>query len=228
MGNDLSEHFYPKGIVKAKKPSDIKLQSGGKPKGLPMCPGCGHLMQRVLSIDSNTIREVLGIETDDIDLVFCWRCPASVHFAFTGNLKNGFEFYSCWWNKEAGFPDEAEPFHKHPRMRRISFQQEDEIRHGLHLRMVGETSYEDVLAEWERAGLDYYADEPAYQIGGVPFLWQGLFDTNCQRCKAPLKFLATVANQNGTKVGWCGCDSVVMVFMRCEECGLIHASQQVD
>ena len=69
---------------------------------------------------------------------------------------------------------------------------------------------------------------PAHQVGGEPYFAQGYPDHVCPKCKKPLTFLASIADETLGDAGFTDNDGVQVVFMICKRDRLIASFQQCD
>jgi len=219
--------FFPSGVIETLDDvvAILKFRSGGDPDNLPNCPNCHRKMQRHLSIAART--GVLDYIRSDIDLIFCWQCSAASEISYCGNLKEGIEFIDWFDDPTAQFPP-FEPFpQSHPK-RSIMFRPITDAEQEIHLMRIQGIPNREILQRSAQLRVDVnVVDEPAYQVGGVPYLYE-MPPYECPKCGQAMKVLATTANQNGTPTGWCGGEDVVMVFQICERCQVIQASHQID
>lgn len=195
----------------------------------PQCPSCGNILQRTLTIPAFVMVDICGgAPYGDQDLLFCWRCYASSMLAYRGSVNSGIAFldwlnkpisndYPLWEDYPVAFPE-----------RRLSFTPEADREREILSQAYFSRDYFGLdrsdLGIVERSSVF----RPRYSIGGIPFLMNELMLKVCPCCKGKLNLLATIPNDNGTPMGFCDNEFVIMIYMYCLDCFCIVATHHVD
>ena len=165
------------------------------------CPNCDRPLMRMMSLDASDERiELAGLGVERVPLLFCWLCNIAQDVTqYRLRGDGGMELLR--FKRGTQGPDF--PYPGYP----VSFPE----------------------ARFELAPVPIAAtDAPRHQVGGRPFVVQGLRDVRCKVCRRRMRFLACIADdatQGGTFAGnsW-----VQTVFHVCLDDGVIASYHECD
>ena len=163
------------------------------------CPNCNTPLLQMLSLDASDPRlELSCLGVPRVPLLFCWRCHLSRGFQYRLLADGGVEI--------------------------VQFEQ------GTHGPSFPYSGYPDAFpaASCELIPVHPGAEAGIHQVGGHPRFIQGDPHVACQVCRAPMHFLAVVADDATQGWSFAGNFGVQTLFMACLECGVIGATHELD
>ncbi len=209
--------------------TQFELIAGGIEHSRPRCPNCRSLLLQTLVIPSEYIREIVGIDlADDVSLLFCWHCPASMQLCYGYGQDGNIEFRRWAAGSDKDLPPYSDYPESFPEFKVGFCKQSDQEREIHHMLIARNQTYSDIRRRATEIGVDRTGMQPIYQIGGLPFLFEPPPSSLCCVCNSVLRFLATIPNWNTSSEGFAGSESVLMLYQICEECKTVCASNQTD
>lgn len=228
-------------IVRRPPSSRFVHTLGGK-NDLPgaVCLPCNRPLLLMISLDVRDKR--LGLELPrgrkeeplegkprelyDIPLLYCWSCGPQLHYRL--NPEGGVDVLnhakdSCWPNSCWPFEPYPDSFpRKHLRLSRIGAATQELMRRKNSGKLSKETLFDKRL---------HSVLTLRHQIGGEPILQQsgGLSGfLSCPLCDGKTPFIASVADETGSKETFHENSGLQVVFHYCIRCQVVYASHECD
>lgn len=189
------------------------------------CPNCQRPLLRFLALDRRDNRlNLQDNPSPTLSLLFCWTCNIAQEPFFYRALGNGIELLQYGQGGVVtDFPYDNYPLfftgaraalqaisvEEQVFLKRLNNRFEEEARTGL---------YGQHRELW---GV-------RHQVGGEPFLTQGLTMLECADCGAEMPFLASVANDCLDIRGLAGNDGVQVLYHLCRQCCVVGVYQMID
>ncbi|MCB9886841.1 MAG: hypothetical protein H6838_15215 [Planctomycetes bacterium] len=165
------------------------------------CPNCDRPLMRMMSLDASDERLGLAaLRLSRVPLLFCWQCNIAQDVTqYRLRSDGGIELLR--FKRGTQGPDF--PYSDYP----VFFP---EARFEL------------------RAVPQAPAGSARHQVGGRPFVLQGLRDIRCKVCRRKMRFLASIADNATGKRTFAGNSGVQTLFHLCLEDGVVASYHECD
>jgi len=190
------------------------------------CPNCQKPLLRFLALDTQDNRLALqNTPSRLLSLLFCWTCSVAQEVFFYRALEDGVELLDYG----QGGVDTDFPYEKYPiffpgaaaALNAISAEEQTLI-----------TRLNCRFESGEKASAIYGKRRDLWsvrhQIGGEPFLIQGLLALVCPDCGTEMPLLASIANDCLDERGLTGNDGLQLLFHYCRKCCVVGVYQECD
>lgn len=190
------------------------------------CPNCKKPLLRFFALDTRDNRiNVQETRVPTLSLFFCWTCNVAQETFFYRDLGDAIEIIQCGQGGvEAGFPYEDYPtfFPGSAAVLEMITAEEQAVVSRLNSRFETNEPASKIL------GQRHHLWNVRHQVGGEPFLTQGLAVLVCPDCGTDMPFLASVANDCLDPRGLVGDDTVQVLYYFCRKCRVVGVYQMAD
>jgi hypothetical protein len=187
------------------------------------CPNCRKALLSFVSLDTRDPRLRLeALAPHPLPLLFCWTCNiAQAAFVYALDRRAGIELVE--WGR--GGRTSLFPYPDYPQffppalvlLRPLSRRLQELIR-----RLNADPHLSHYPKRIRRIAT------PAHQLGGEPYLEQGLVPMPCPACAVTMSFLASIGDRCLDPRGFTGNPHVQVIYNYCGGCRLVRCYQQTD
>lgn len=190
------------------------------------CPNCQKPLLRFLALDTRDKRLALqNTPSRILSLLFCWTCNIAQAVFFYHALRDSVELLDYGQGgMEADFPYEKYPIFfpgAGAALTEISGEEQTLITR-LNCRFDSGEKASAICGERR----DLWSVR--HQVGGEPFLIQGLLALICPDCATVMPLLASIANDCLDERSLAGDDGVQVLFHYCRKCCVVGVYQECD